>query len=500
MPDGDRTRTAVFIPFDPNSAVLQPPKVTIVSPTRSDATQFENAERILFSGTAVDPEDGNLTGGSFVWVSNIDGQIGTGESFTTVLSTGHHTITLTVTDSRQVEGADAVIAIVAAPDNGASAGGMTSPTSGDEYLTTDTIHFTGAGHDQEDGTLTGASLVWASDIDGEIGTGESLDATLSEGNHRISLTISDRQQKKLTVMNDIVVEMLVNEPPIAAILSPLFGESALTFLTADSIDFNGVANDPEDGVLPRESIVWESDLDGQIGIGESISASLSPGVHNITLTATDSQQAEGIGLTIVRVHAPPTVAITSPADGDTFLPGDSIAFSGSADDLEDGALTGASLVWASDVAGLLGTGGTINANISLGRHAIALIATDSQGGVGTVTISIIVALPPNVPPTASIESPVFGETFRTDGDIAFYGIGNDTEEGSLKGASLVWTSDIDGEVGTGEAFNVSLSEGTHIIILTVTDSREGAGTSSVTITVVAPEPTATPEPAATPVP
>ena len=64
----------------------------------------------------------------------------------------------------------------------------------------------------------------------------------------------------------------------------------------------------------------------------------------------------------------------------------------------------------------------------------------------------------------------------------------------------MWTSDIDGEVGTGEAFNVSLSEGTHIIILTVTDSREGAGTSSVTITVVAPEPTATPEPAATPVP
>ena len=314
MPDGDRTRTAVFIPFDPNSAVSQPPKVTIVSPTRNDATQFENAERILFSGTAVDPEDGNLTGGSFVWVSNIDGQIGTGESFTTVLSTGHHTITLIVTDSRQVEGADAVIAIVAvaAPDNGASAGGMTSPTSGDEYLTTDTIHFTGAGHDQEDGTLTGASLVWASNIDGEIGTGESLDATLSEGNHRISLTISDRQQKKLTVMNDIVVEMLVNEPPIAAILSPLFGESALTFLTADSIDFNGVANDPEDGVLPRESIVWESDLDGQIGIGESISASLSPGVHNITLTATDSQQAEAAVSISITVAAPVPTATPAP--------------------------------------------------------------------------------------------------------------------------------------------------------------------------------------------
>ena len=74
-------------------------------------------------------------------------------------------------------------------------------------------------------------------------------------------------------------------------------------------------------------------------------------------------------------------------------------------------------------------------------------------------------------------------TLNTPSD---YGIGNAAEEGSLKGASLVWTSDIDGEVGTGEAFTGSLSEGTHIIILTVTDSQQGGGSSAVTITVAAP--------------
>ena len=49
-----------------------------------------------FAGTGSDPEDGTLTGASLVWTSSINGQIGTGTSFsTTTLSAGTHTITLT---------------------------------------------------------------------------------------------------------------------------------------------------------------------------------------------------------------------------------------------------------------------------------------------------------------------------------------------------------------------------------------------------------------------
>ena len=102
MGDRKATRTAVFTPFDPNLAVSQPPSVTIVSPTRAAATEYRNAESILFSGTAVDPEDGDLTGESFVWTSDVDGQIGTGASFSAVLSSGRHTVTLTATDSDSV--------------------------------------------------------------------------------------------------------------------------------------------------------------------------------------------------------------------------------------------------------------------------------------------------------------------------------------------------------------------------------------------------------------
>ena len=58
----------------------------------------------------------------------------------------------------------------------------------------------------------------------------------------------------------------------------------------------------------------------------------------------------------VRINQPPVAVISSPADGASFTQGESITFTGSATDLEDGALTGASLVWASNIDGEIGTG------------------------------------------------------------------------------------------------------------------------------------------------
>jgi chitinase len=65
--------------------------------------------------------------------------------------------------------------------------------------------------------------------------------------------------------------------------------------------------------------------------------------------------------------------------------------------------------------------------------------------------------------------------------IPFVGVATDPEDGNLSGASLVWTSDLSGQFGTGENFNAPLTVGTHIITLTVTDSDSNTGTDSVTL-------------------
>ena len=91
---------------------------------------------------------------------------------------------------------------------------------------------------------------------------------------------------------------------------------------------------------------------------------------------------------------------------------------------------------------------------------------------------------PNTPPTADITSPLNGSTYYEDDPISFNGSGYDAEDGPLTGSSLVWTSSIDGQIGTGESFiRNDLSVGTHTITLTATDSNGATGSDSVSITV-----------------
>ena len=69
---------------------------------------------------------------------------------------------------------------------------ITSPANGSSFMQGYDINFTGQAYDFEDGNLTKGSLVWASSIDGKLGTGNVLPfATLTPGNHTITLTATD---------------------------------------------------------------------------------------------------------------------------------------------------------------------------------------------------------------------------------------------------------------------------------------------------------------------
>jgi len=88
----------------------------------------------------------------------------------------------------------------------------------------------------------------------------------------------------------------------------------------------------------------------------------------------------------------------------------------------------------------------------------------------------------NNPPSVSITSPADGTTFDSGATIAFAGLASDTEDEDLT-ASLVWTSSLDGQIGTGGSFSATLSDGTHTITASATDSGSASGSDSITITV-----------------
>ncbi len=115
---------AALGPVTPND----PPSVAISGP--ADGASFEEGASIAFSATASDTEDGDLTG-SIAWTSSVDGAIGTGGSFSKVLSVGIHVITASVTDSKGQTASDSVTVTVndTTPDQIISVASVTGASS-----------------------------------------------------------------------------------------------------------------------------------------------------------------------------------------------------------------------------------------------------------------------------------------------------------------------------------------------------------------------------------
>jgi hypothetical protein len=87
-------------------------------------------------------------------------------------------------------------------------------------------------------------------------------------------------------------------------------------------------------------------------------------------------------------------------------------------------------------------------------------------------------------PQAIILSPEDGERFFLDQPVSLRGEGYDPEDGSLPADAAIWSSSLDGELGTGKDLYLrDLSPGVHQIRLTVRDGEGNTATDQVQIAV-----------------
>lgn len=109
------------------------------------------------------------------------------------------------------------------------------------------------------------------------------------------------------------------------------------------------------------------------------------------------------------VNTAPVVNISAPAAGTSVTAGTAVTFTGSATDAQDGDLT-TGLVWVSNLAGQIGTGGSFSIALPEGTHVVTASVTDSGGLAGSAAVTVTV-LPQ---PGSSISLSVSAYSVRTN--------------------------------------------------------------------------------------
>lgn len=212
------------------------PSITLSSPT-SGLSVLEGTS-LTFTGSASDSQDGNLTS-SIQWTDN-GTAIGTGGSFSRLLTVGTHTIVARVTDSGGLQASRQVglTVNVASLLNTAPTVTLSSPASGASFAQGAVITFGGAASDTQDGNLT-SSLKWnANGV--AIGTGGSFTKTLAAGTYTITARATDAGGLQGSKQVTITVASSTSSPNLSAKGTKVKGlqQTALSWngFSATSID------------------------------------------------------------------------------------------------------------------------------------------------------------------------------------------------------------------------------------------------------------------------
>ncbi len=282
------------------------------------------------------------------------------------------------------------------------------------------------------------------------------------------------------------VTVIVETPPTVSITSPapgyVFPPQANIYIAANvKVNY--------DSTITRVDFYYNTTHGGRTLIGTVTTAPYSitwnnvpPGYYGISAQATDNNNLPGTSPNVdITVGTPPTVLITSPANGAVFLPSTNTNITANAT-ASDGTVTQV-VFYTNGVP--IGTNTTAPYsiawnNVQPGTYSLTAKATDNYG---LATTSDPVSVRVDAPPTVSITSPTNGAVFLPPTNITIMASAGDSD-GTVSQV-VFYTNGVPIGTATTAPYSIAWNNvppGTYSLTAQATDN-DGAVTTSAPVSV-----------------
>jgi len=463
-------------------SVGNPPSVTLESP--GSGALYNDGDTIAFSATVSDGQD-SPEQLALDWSSDLDGGISsqgadsTGQaSFTSAaLSTGTHSLTLTVTDTdglyATAVGSFTVNALPTAPTVGIAP---------DPALTSDDLSATASGSSDPDASGT-ISYAYAWYEEGAL-SGASASAVFpasatSKGlSYRVVVTPSDGTGDGATGQAEITVD---NSDPVITtpLITPATGVTSTTTLSCSAS-----ASDP-DGDTPTIGYAWSAGSTS-LGTGSGLRldpAAVAPGdTVSCSATASDDEGATDSASASVNVgNSDPIIDSVTITPSSGINTSSALSCAATASD-PDGGSPSIGYAWSTGSTSL-GTGSTVTLSSSSVSRGDAVTctatATDLDGGSGSDSTSVTVG---NSAPSIASVSISPGSPSALDTLSCSYS-GYSDPDGDADASTYGWTVG-SSSAGSGSTLSGAFARGDSVTCTVTPSDGTDAGTAlSDTVTV-----------------
>lgn len=272
---------------------------------------------------------------------------------------------------------------------------------------------------------------------------------------------------------------VANAAPTVSITSPANGTS---FITGAVVPIAATAADADGTVSSVEFFVDGVSVGVDATSPYTANYTSTAGTHSLTARATDNSGAQTTSAAISIVVAnnpPPTVSITSPANGASFITGTVVSIAANASD--NGSVASVEFFVDGVSQGVDNTSPyTANYTATAGNHNLTARATDNLGAQSTSAV-VAITVANNPPPTVAITAPANGSSFITGSVLNI--TANAFDNGSVASVEF-FVDGVSIGISTVAPYSASYTSvlGVHSLTARATDNL-GAQTTSAAVSI-----------------